>query len=59
MESLKKKAIDMLSKMPETVTLEDIVYQLYVIEKVRRAQTAVQEGDVLTEQEVRQEMKSW
>jgi hypothetical protein len=59
MESLKKKAIDMLSKMPETATLEDIVYQLYVIEKVRRAQTAVQEGDVLTEQEVRQEMKLW
>jgi len=34
MEALKKEAINVISKMPDTAEIDDIMYRLYVIDKV-------------------------
>ena len=59
MESLKKEAMNAISKMPETADIDDIMYRLYVIDKVRKGREAVQQDKVISVDELREEIKSW
>jgi len=59
MESLKQEIMNAISKMPETADIDDIMYRLYVIDKVRKGKEAVQQGKVISVEELREEIKSW
>ncbi|MBU0769504.1 MAG: hypothetical protein WAL93_16635 [Desulfobacterales bacterium] len=59
MESLKKEAMNAISKMPETADIDDIMYRLYVIDKVRKGREAVQQGKVISVDELREDLQSW
>ena len=59
MESLKQEALNSISKMPDTAEIDDIMYRLYVIDKVRKGREAVQRGDVLSIEELKKEIESW
>jgi hypothetical protein len=59
MGSLKQEALNAISKMPDTVNIDDIMYRLYVIDKVRKGREAVWQGNVISIEELKEEMKSW
>jgi hypothetical protein len=59
MESLKQEAINVISKMPETAEIDDIMYRLYVIDKVRKGREAVKRGEVVSIEELKKEIESW
>jgi hypothetical protein len=59
MESLKKEAMNAISKMPETADIDDIMYRLYVIDKVRKGREALQQGKVISVDELREDIQSW
>ena len=48
MESLKQEAINAISKLTDTADIDDIMYQLHVIDKVRKGREAVQRGEIIT-----------
>ena len=59
MESLKQEALNVISKMPETSEIDDIMYRLYVIDKVRKGREAVQRGEVVSIEDLKREIESW
>ena len=59
MESAKEEAIQLIRRLPDDTTLEDIQYHLYVQQKVRRGMQDVEEGRVYTQNEVEKRMKRW
>ncbi len=59
METLKKEAINAISKLPESADVDDIMYRIYVIDKIKKGQKAVKEGKVITVESLKEEMKSW
>jgi len=59
MESLKQEALNVISKMPETAEIDDIMYRLYVIDKVRKGREAVQRGEVVSIKDLKKEIESW
>tara|TARA_B100000315_G_scaffold81231_1_gene74463 strand:- start:691 stop:891 length:201 start_codon:yes stop_codon:yes gene_type:complete len=59
METLKKEAINAISKLPESANVDDIMYRIYVIDKIKKGQKAVKEGKVITVESLKEEMKSW
>ncbi len=59
MGSLKQEALNAISKMPDTVNVDEIMYRLYVIDKVRKGREAVWQGNVISVEELKEEMKSW
>ena len=59
MESLKDEAISAISKMPDSADIDEIMYRLYVIDKVRKGREAVLQGDVLSAEELKREIESW
>jgi hypothetical protein len=47
-ETLKTAALGAIAKLPDTATLDDIMYRLYVIAKVRKGQDAVKRGETIS-----------
>jgi hypothetical protein len=45
--------------MPESSSIDDIMYQLYVMDKVRKGRDAVKNGDSISVDELRKETESW
>jgi len=59
METLKQEAIKVISKLPETASIDDIMYELYVIDKVRKGKEAAERGDVISIEDLKKEMQTW
>ena len=59
MESLKQEALNVISKMPDTAEIDDIMYRLYVVDKVRKGREAVQKGEVVSIEDLKKEFRSW
>ncbi|MCH8318527.1 MAG: hypothetical protein IIA88_08530 [Bacteroidetes bacterium] len=59
MENLKQNVITLFKKLPEDATIDDMMYRLYVIEKIRKGQEAVMDGKTISVEDLKKEMKSW
>lgn len=59
METLKKEVINAISKLPESADIDEIMYRIYVIDKIKKGQEAVKEGKVVTMESLKEEIKSW
>ena len=55
----KTALLKLLEQMPEEATLEDIQYHLYVLQKIRAGQDAVDSGHVITHEDVMRELAGW
>ncbi len=59
METLKQEALNAISKLPDTADIDDIMYRLYVIDKVKKGKEAVEQGKVISVEELKRELNSW
>lgn len=59
MQTIKQEAIDLITKLPDSVVMEDIMYHLYVLEKVKKGQKAIEQGEYFSIEELKKEVKTW
>ncbi|MBM4141720.1 MAG: hypothetical protein FJ242_09630 [Nitrospira sp.] len=59
METLKQEAIRVISKLPDTANIDDIMYELYVIDKVKKGREAAERGEILSIEDLKREMQTW
>jgi predicted transcriptional regulator len=59
MATAKKAVRDLLRKLPEDCSLEDVQYHLYVLQKIERGLKDVDEGRIYTQDEVEKMMNRW
>lgn len=59
MMTVKQEAIRAISSLPDDAPIDDVMYRLYVIDKVSRGQTALREGHTITTKELLKEIESW
>ncbi len=59
MENLKQEAIKAIAALPENVDLEEIMYKLYVIDKVQKGESAIKEGKKISSEELKKEIALW
>lgn len=59
MQSIKQEALDAISKLPDDASIDDIMYRLYVIDKVARSQEAVKNGKTITVDQLKKEVLTW
>lgn len=56
MSSVKKEAIKIVNNLPEDATWEDLIYQIYVKEKVEKSIKEVDEGNVLSHDQAKKRL---
>jgi hypothetical protein len=59
MDTLKQESIKAISKLPEETSLDEIMYRLYVIDKVKKGKEAVLKGETITIEELKNEVLKW
>lgn len=59
METLKQEAIKAISKLPDTARIDDIMYELYVIDQINKGREAAERGDTISVEELKKEMLTW
>jgi predicted transcriptional regulator len=59
MSTAKEEVRKMLDQLPDDASFEDIQYHIYVQEKIERGLKDIQEGRVLSQEEVEERMSKW
>lgn len=55
----KEKVKELVNHMPETFSVDDIVEEIILLQKIEIARRQVQNGDFLTEEEFDKETNKW
>ena len=59
MDSLKQEAISAIAKLPDSADIDEIMYRLYVIDKIRKGEDSIQRGEYTTTNDLKKEIESW
>ncbi len=59
MNTLKQEALTAISQLPETSDIDTMMYNLYVIDKVRKGKEAVEKGETISAEDLKREIESW
>lgn len=58
-KSAKEQAAALLARMPETATLNDIQYEMYVLAAIEEGAKDIEEGRVVSHEEVVRQFGEW
>jgi hypothetical protein len=59
MSTAKEEVESLLHKLPDSCSIEDIQYHLYVIEKVRHGLEAADQQGTITQEEAEERLGEW
>lgn len=59
MHTAKQDALEIIQKLPNDADMEEIMYRLYVLDKIRRGQSDIEQGKTVEVVELQQEMEAW
>ncbi|MBP8083671.1 MAG: hypothetical protein KAZ87_10780 [Spirochaetes bacterium] len=57
--TVKQEALKAISSLPDTATIEDMMYRLYVIEKVNKGLDDKKNGRVTSHENLIKEIQKW
>ena len=55
----KKDIVKAITGLPENVEIEDVMYRLYVLDKISQGQDAISQGRKITLSELQKEVQNW
>jgi len=59
MEVLKQDIMNLVSNLPEKFDIEEFMYKLYVLDKVKKGQRDIKKGNFIAADELRKEIEKW
>lgn len=59
MHTAKQDALEIIQKLPNDTDMEEIIYRLYVLDKIHRGQSDVEQGKTVEVTELQREMEAW
>ncbi len=57
--SAKEEVIEMLRRLPDDLTYQDILYHVYVLEQIKEGLESVQSGPHYSQEEIEAQVKEW
>ena len=59
MQTIKQEVINAISSLPDNASIEDIMYHLYVIDKIKNGLSSIDKGETLSLYELKKEIETW
>ncbi len=59
MQQAKLDALEAIGKLPDDTDMDEIMYRLYVLDKIRKGQQAVEQGRTTSSEDLKHEIDSW
>ena len=58
-QTLKQEALESLQRLPDDADIDEIMYRLYVIDKLRKSREAIERGEVINHEDLKREIEQW
>lgn len=58
-QTLKQEALESLQRLPEDADIDEIMYRLYVIDKLRKSRNAAEQGQFISHDDLLREIEQW
>lgn len=58
-QTLKQEALESLQRLPDDADIDEIMYRLHVIDKLRKSREAVEQGQVISHDDLLREIEAW
>lgn len=59
MQPAKQEALESIGKLPDDTDMDEIMYRLYVLDKIRKGQEAADQGHTISSDELKREIDTW
>jgi hypothetical protein len=59
MSTVKEEAIRAIMTLPESATIDDVMYRLYVVEQIRKGIEEADRGEGISVAELEREIETW
>ena len=59
MQAAKQEALKTIDQLPDDADRDEIMYRLYVLDKIRKGQEAVEQNKNLTSEQLKREIDAW
>ncbi len=59
MQLTKQDALETIGKLPDDAGMDEIMYRLYVLDKIRKGQEAAEQGRTISQEDLKREIESW
>ncbi len=59
MQAAKQNALNTINQLPDTADMEEIMYRLYVLDKLRKGQEDVEQGRLTPAEDLKHEIEKW
>ena len=59
MLAIKQEALRTINALPDDTDIEEIMYRLYIVDKIHKGQQAIEDKRVLSSDELKQEIETW
>ena len=59
MQPAKQEALETIGNLPDDTDMDEIMYRLYVIDKIRKGQSDVSHNRTTSSDELKREIDSW
>jgi hypothetical protein len=59
MQTLKQEALESLQHLPDDADIDEIMYRLYVLDKIRKSREAIERGEVISHDDLKREIEQW
>ena len=59
MQAAKQEALDAIARLPDDTDMDEIMYRLYVLDKIRRGREAAEQGRTISHEDLKREIETW
>lgn len=59
MQAAKQQALDAIARLPDDTDMDEIMYRLYVLDKIRKGQEAAEQGRTTSHEDLKREVETW
>jgi predicted transcriptional regulator len=59
MQAAKQEALDAIARLPDDTDMGEIMYRLYVLDKIRKGREAAEQGRTISHEDLKREIETW
>ncbi len=59
MQTARQDALETIDKLPDDADMDEIMCQLYVLDKIRRGREAAEQGRTVSSEDLKRESDTW
>jgi predicted transcriptional regulator len=59
MQAAKQEALDAIARLPDDTDMDEIMYRLYVLDKIRKGREDAEKGRTTSHEDLKREIETW